>query len=63
MTYSAYGLRDFRASKLRVIDIPVANGKTMQSLIQESPTTFLSTFSVIAFEGITITRIQFHIDF
>ena len=54
MTYSAYGLRDLRASKLRVIDIPVANGKTMQSFIQESPTTFLSTFSVIALVNLTI---------
>ena len=54
MTYSADGLADLSASNVKVIDIPVANGRTMQSLIHDKPITFFITFNVIAFVNFTI---------
>ena len=54
-TYSASGFKLLRASRLRVMDIPVAKGKTMQSLMHERPQTFLRTFRVIALVNLTMS--------
>ena len=54
ITYSAVGLRDLSASRLSVIDIPVAKGRTIQSLMHDSPITFFNTLRVIDFVSLTI---------
>ena len=54
MTYSASGFIDFSARSVSVIDIPVAKGSTMQSLMHASPITLRRTFRVMALVNFTI---------
>ena len=53
-TYSAAGFYALSARRVSVSDIPVANGNTMQSLMQDKPTILRITFKVIALVSFTM---------